>query len=607
MNLKSNLILLFTLLSFVQSSIGQEYKISGAQITSGQVAASSNQYRISSGTSSMTSTPTISDSFSVSLGMIGIIQTISVMPPDIDITMNNNLFQTRTSINIVGVLQDVNGVASANLHLQKGGENEEIILPMVALNDTLYQVTIPDTLVTVNNFRAYISGIDNLEITGNSKLFYPTLLYGSNELNTSIKNSIYPDGVPSKKWRMISFPGSINDSIINNGKDDDHVFYQWDDSNSEWVIPDVVKRGEAYWFKHFYDSSIPFKSDSGTAISLQPYKIELKQGWNMIGSPFASIVEFEANSNAVSDLYYFGDSTNKDGWSVVLEEMQPWAGYAVHSSSDTSSITLKPFPNENVNRSSGKRVDQEWIIQFLVKEKNSFDNSTLMGRKESAFDDIDHSDTPMLPKIENGISAALLLNENENKNKKYSSDFRSIDEINGIWDLQILSEQDFPNIELKVKDVISLPDEVSIAILDVQKRMVLTNVFSRRINFDKIGALEYEFKVVVGESEYVDQMIKNLLEVIPDNFTLSKNYPNPFNPRTNLDFSIPKRSNVALRIFNMMGQEVVTLINEKKSYGNYSVSWNGLDNKGLNVASGVYFAELRTRNVRRITKMLLLK
>lgn len=605
MNLKSNLILLFTLLSFVQSSIGQEYKISGAQITSGQVAASSNQYRISSGTSSMTSTPTISDSFSVSLGMIGIIQTISVMPPDIDITMNNNLFQTRTSINIVGVLQDVNGVASANLHLQKGGENEEIILPMVALNDTLYQVTIPDTLVTVNNFRAYISGIDSLEITGNSKLFYPTLLYGSNELNTSIKNSIYPDGVPSKKWRMISFPGSINDSIINNGKDDDHVFYQWDDSNSEWVIPDVIKRAEAYWFKHFYDNSIPFKSDSGTAISLQPYKIELKKGWNMIGSPFASTVEFEANSNEVSDLYYFGDSTNKDGWLVVLEKMQPWAGYAVHSNSDTSSITLKPFPNENVNRSSGKRVDQEWIIQFLVKEKNSFDNSTLMGRKESAFDDIDHSDTPMLPKIENGISAALLLNENENK--KYSSDFRSIDEINGIWDLQILSEQDFPNIELKVKDVISLPDEVSMAILDVQKRMVLTNVFSRKINFDKIGALEYEFKVVVGESEYVEQMIKNLLEVIPDNFTLSKNYPNPFNPRTNLDFSIPKRSNVALRIFNMMGQEVVTLINEKKSYGNYSVSWNGLDNKGLNVASGVYFAELRTRNVRRITKMLLLK
>ena len=605
MNLKSNLILLFTLLSFVQVPRGQDYKISGAQITSGQVAASSNQYRISSATSSMTSNPTVSDSFSVSLGMIGIIQTISVMPPYINITMNNNLFQTRTSINIVGVLQDVNGVASANLHLQKGGENEEIILPMVALNDTLYQVTIPDTLVTVNNFRAYISGIDNSDITGNSKLFYPTLLYGSNELNTSIKNSIYPDGVPSKKWRMISFPGSINDSIISNAKDDDHVFYQWDDSNSEWVIPEMVKRAEAYWFRHFYDNSIPFKSDSGTAISLQPYKIELKQGWNMIGSPFASIVEFEANSTEVSDLYYFGDSANSDGWSVVFNKMYPWAGYAVHSNSDTSSITLKPFPNESLNRSSGKKLDQEWIIQFLVNEENSFDNSILIGRKQFAFDDIDNSDTPMLPKIEKGINAALFLNGKESK--KYSSDFRSIDEINGVWDLQILSEKNVNNIELIAKDIISLPDGVSIAILDVQRRIVFTNIFSRKIIFDKIGGLEYEFKVVVGESGYVDQMIKDLLEFIPNNFSLSKNYPNPFNPVTNLDFSIPKRSNVTLRVFNMMGQEVITLINEKKSYGNYSIAWNGLDNEGLNVASGVYFAELRTRNARSITKMLLLK
>ena len=405
---------------------------------------------------------------------------------------------------------------------------------------------------------------------------------------------------------MISFPGSINDSIISNAKDDDHVFYQWDDSNSEWVIPDVVKRAEAYWFKHSYDNSIPFKSDSGTAISLQPYKIELKQGWNMIGSPFASTVEFEVNSNEVSDLYYFGDSTNKDGWSVVVEEMQPWAGYAVHSNSDTSSITLKPFPNENVNRSSGKKVDQEWTIQFLVKEKNSFDNSTLMGRKESAFDEIDYSDTPMLPNIEkDGINAALFLNGQESK--KYSSDFRSIDAINGVWDLQILSEQNIDNIELMAKDIISLPEGISIAMLDVQRRIVFTNIFSRKIIFDIIGGLEYEFKVVAGESGYVDQMIKDLLEVIPNNFSLSKNYPNPFNPITNLDFSIPKRSNVTLRVFNMMGQEVVTLINEKKSYGNYSISWNGLDSKGVNVASGVYFAELRNRDERKITKMLLLK
>ena len=229
-----------------------------------------------------------------------------------------------------------------------------------------------------------------------------------------------------------------------------------------------------------------------------------------------------------------------------------------------------------------------------------------MGRKEFAFDDIDHSDTPMLPKIEkDGINAALFLNGQESK--KYSSDFRSIDAINGVWDLQILSKQNVDNIKLMAKDIISLPKGISIAMLDVQRRIVFTNIFSRKIIFDITGGLEYEFKVVAGESGYVDQMIKDLLEVIPNNFSLSKNYPNPFNPITNLDFSIPKRSNVTLRVFNMMGQEVITLINEKKSYGNYSISWNGLDSKGVNVASGVYFAELRNRNERRITKMLLMK
>jgi hypothetical protein len=117
------------------------------------------------------------------------------------------------------------------------------------------------------------------------------------------------------------------------------------------------------------------------------------------------------------------------------------------------------------------------------------------------------------------------------------------------------------------KNIISLPEEISIAMLDVQRRIVFTNIFSRKIIFDKIGGIEYEFKVVAGESGYVDQMIKDLLEIIPNNFSLSKNYPNPFNPITNLDFSIPKRSNVTLRVFNMMGQEVITLINEKKSPG----------------------------------------
>ena len=57
----------------------------------------------------------------------------------------------------------------------------------------------------------------------------------------------------------------------------------------------------------------------------------------------------------------------------------------------------------------------------------------------------------------------------------------------------------------------------------------------------------------------------------------------------------------------MLGQEIIKLLEKEQSYGKYSISWNGLDNYGKQVASGVYFTELKAGKVRRVTKMLLLK
>ena len=126
---------------------GQGYKINGSQITSGQVVSSSSLYSINSSTSSQTSFASSSDFFSVSQGMIGVIQTLSIVPPDIYVSMTDTIFQIGMPINVIGVLKDLNGVASANLHLQRGGSSKEIILPMFALNDSTYEVSIHDSLV----------------------------------------------------------------------------------------------------------------------------------------------------------------------------------------------------------------------------------------------------------------------------------------------------------------------------------------------------------------------------------------------------------------------------------------------------------------------------
>ena len=85
------------------------------------------------------------------------------------------------------------------------------------------------------------------------------------------------------------------------------------------------------------------------------------------------------------------------------------------------------------------------------------------------------------------------------------------------------------------------------------------------------------------------------------------NFPNPFNPTTTISFSIPNDSNIELSIYNIKGQKVKTLANEQYSKGEHSIVWNGDDDKGKSVSSGIYFYKLRTKEDSKIRKMILIK
>lgn len=88
---------------------------------------------------------------------------------------------------------------------------------------------------------------------------------------------------------------------------------------------------------------------------------------------------------------------------------------------------------------------------------------------------------------------------------------------------------------------------------------------------------------------------------------ISSNYPNPFNPETTISYSIMEEGNVKLEIYNIRGQKVKTLVNEVKSAGSFKANWNGIDDESNSVASGIYFAKLRTTGTTNIKKMILMK
>jgi len=90
-------------------------------------------------------------------------------------------------------------------------------------------------------------------------------------------------------------------------------------------------------------------------------------------------------------------------------------------------------------------------------------------------------------------------------------------------------------------------------------------------------------------------------------FRLSQNYPNPFNPETEISFFLPERTSVSLSVYNVSGQKVRELLNATLPAGSYKVTWDGTDNQGNRLASGVYFSRLSAGGNVSTSKMVLMK
>ena len=93
---------------------------------------------------------------------------------------------------------------------------------------------------------------------------------------------------------------------------------------------------------------------------------------------------------------------------------------------------------------------------------------------------------------------------------------------------------------------------------------------------------------------------------LPLNCLLYQNYPNPFNSQTNINFQINDLSQVKIDVFNILGQKIVTLVNEEKTPGLYSVKWDGQSSAGVKAPSGIYFIRMKTNEYTNVKKAALL-
>jgi hypothetical protein len=141
---------------------------------------------------------------------------------------------------------------------------------------------------------------------------------------------------------------------------------------------------------------------------------------------------------------------------------------------------------------------------------------------------------------------------------------------------------------------------------------VLTLPFT--VSPNAVGQYEIVFQEVILADERANAVpaeVKStpvtIEKALPTEYDLIQNYPNPFNPETVIEFQLPEESYVHLTIFNVLGQEIHRLVDERKSGGFYKVIWDGRNEVGEDVSSGVYFFRLQAGDFVSVKKMMLLK
>ncbi len=322
-----------------------------------------------------------------------------------------------------------------------------------------------------------------------------------------------------------------------------------------YLIKDTLETGKGYWLK--------FNSPQNHVIQgqqLTQLQIQLKQGWNLIGTlastiPVNSITTIPPNIIA-SPFYEYSGSYSP------VENIMKGKGYWVKSYQNG---IMNLVSSGKIQSSNYRFGDFDYELIFLTRDKQ--------GKLYLTYSDIDRSFYELPPLPPSG-----------NFDVRFSSNILVEKLENNVVEIKI-SGDDYP-VSIRLNSKNSEAEQGLILVLNEgnsNKEVVLTNG-SHLIMNSKVN------KIIIKKISY------------PKNFTLYQNYPNPFNPTTLIQFYIPQNTHVEIDIYDLTGQLLEALIKDELKAGFHKVEFNG-----ERYSSGVYFYEIKTPQFRDIKKMLLIK
>lgn len=384
-------------------------------------------------------------------------------------------------------------------------------------------------------------------------------------------------------WNIVSIPNtesSLRNDIFSSRSSNLFEF------ENGYTIIDSLEFGKGYWVKFDEVTNESYENLNSN------YSIKVKEGWNLIGSKATDLLVTSITSDPTGliNSSFFGFT---NGYEEV-EILKPGRGYWVNISGEGILQESEDFLLQKLVLSN------EIDFAFEIKASNGVGSSQIItiGIDSTATDRIDiHLGEQELPPPPPSEIFFIRFNLPNSFISSYS-DIR-FGELNGVYtyehELQFQLGADADELTLAWEQ----PEGVVIIIQDMFGGIIIEEDFMPGSNEFILTNLSISsLKIIAAYSE--------LTSVEEDNkqldFILYQNYPNPFNPTTIIEYSVPNSVFVSMKIYDILGREIKTLVNEDKSAGRYEVSFDGSE-----LSSGIYIYGLKAGDFYKTRKLLLLK
>jgi hypothetical protein len=352
--------------------------------------------------------------------------------------------------------------------------------------------------------------------------------------------------------------------------------------------------------------------------------ITLQKGWNLLGTPMNMNIPWNSlafNVNCTGRAYY-GDNGPVGGWYTsgpYVDTLRPWGGLAIFT--DNAGTVWFNTLGARVSTSDGEAKrdpilakqselsanPENWVVRVNAY-RSDIDmrcEGSGLGMAQNAKEGYDGFDMYMPPFVgERNIALYF-----KNADGEMMQDIRPLNEEGGVWEMRVATGDAGARVKLQFGERLNMPNpNFEAYLIDIEQKMAynLKTISVLEISSNSQGVRD--FRVVVGKKSYVEQQ-SNGVELTPSSMKLYSNYPNPFNPETVIRYTVSDRSPsyaVTLKIYNVLGQEIATLVNEQKPAGYYEVRWNASQQ-----SSGIYFYEISimdgSQTFRDIKKMVFMK